>query len=241
MVGVVGIGYQRDARTVVSDILRENRSRLGSAQGDGSVPRGHDPETEGGASGGGIGGTENREPQASRDGPVNRNIGSQFGASDRPICHTQCRSGAPCGDRVAHRADPPIWTEKFKALHPIVEPDADAHIGVAGKDARGHGGHIGQGRLSENDRVKTLAHGQSHRTGGSVEGGLAVDASVVAPVDDWWGGAVDEGKFKLTKVTRCCAVEVHPFDGDSPLIIEQIGNLGLQARQKYRSAQSDHQ
>ena len=163
MGGVGGIGYQRDARAVAPDILRENRSWLGSAQGDGSVPRGHDPETEGGASGGGIGGAENREPQATWGGPVNRNIGGQFATPDRAVSqfgagHRAVRD-APCGDRVAHRTDPPIWTEKFKALHPIVEPDADADIGVGGKDARGHGGHIGQGRLSEKDRVKTLAHG----------------------------------------------------------------------------------
>jgi len=96
------------------------------------------------------------------------------------------------------------------AVHQVVVPKAWLV-------SRNAGGHVGDGRVTQEDGVQTFGHGQ--RDSG---GWLADGRAIVGPVIRFAQDAVDQGELELPG-----AGEVGTVVDDAPLVVDDARNLGV--------------
>lgn len=115
----------------------------------------------------------------------------------------------------------------LKAEDPIVEPDAEADIGVFEDGGR----ECGHACIAKKDGVQAFDNGKRN-SGGRL--GTCGGGAVIAPVGDR-AGAVDEGKFELTG-----AFEVGAVHGDATLVIDELRNGGGGGKDSRAKRDSQH-
>ncbi len=118
---------------------------------------------------------------------------------------------------VTGRREALVGGEKLGAVGSVIEPDAQADVGIA-PDAGGERGHVRDGGIAEQDGVEALRHGERDGVGRL---GAVHARTVVAPIRGGAGG-VDEGELK-----RARAVEVDRgiAHGHATLVIDQRRHL----------------
>ena len=134
-------------------------------------------------------------------------------AGDRAIRHVARH------DRIADRRDALVRREELRAVHAVIEPHAQAHIGVV-EDGAGDGHHVRQRGVAQQHGVKPLGDGERDRRRRLGRGGC--HGGVITPIG---GGArpVHEGELELAG-----AVEVHRTDGDAALVVDELGHLRVE-------------
>ena len=103
----------------------------------------------------------------------------------------------------------------FEAVCAVVEPDSQAHVAV-GEDRRRDRQHVGERRVTEEDRVKALRNRDGH-CGNRFSAARA--GAVIAPKGPG-SLAVDQGKLELPG-----AVEVDAIGHDAALEVDELGHL----------------
>ena len=85
----------------------------------------------------------------------------QFGRGDGTIGD---RLGLARHHGVPHCGDALVWREQLRAVHPVVEPDAQVHLAI-GEDRSRHHGHVGQAGVAKQYGVKTFRNIKRYRNG----------------------------------------------------------------------------
>ena len=122
--------------------------------------------------------------------------------------------------RIPHGRDPLIRREKLRAIHAVVEPHPQAHIGIR-KDTRGHHRHVCQRRITQQHGVEALAHRQRDRCRRLVSHRAR---AVIAPVGRGTR-PIDERKLE-----QPAAVKIHRTHGETPLVVDELRHLREERR-----------
>ena len=137
------------------------------------------------------------------------------GADGRRWGRAGCDRLAARHRRTAARGDALVGSKKLRAVFPIAEPDAQPQIG-AGENGRGHGGHVRERGIAEEDGVTAFA---DRERDGRRRLAACGAGSVIAPIRCRAGG-IDDGELEAAR-----ALEVHAPNSDAALVVDELRPL----------------